>query len=366
MNVKEVLVKNKKAAMIAGLVAVSILLAAVRWFSTFSSASKSDSERQSASKQAETPVVASFLCKKVNFTDELVLTGTIQGGARVELKFNREGRIQKINYHVGDAVKRGATIMELDTREAYLKLQQSESELSQAVDMYRSGAIAKPRLTQAQLAAGIAREDYDRSFIRAPRDGSIGELNAEVGELVTMQNTVGTLVSIENVYVEMGVIEKDLGKLHQGQTVEIGVDTYPGTIFKGKITNIAPQVEGASRTRTVRAELPNEKKLLLPGMFASSHIFIQEKPDTLVVPAAAVRSFNGKQTVFLVRENKHVKETPVEVGYESSDYVEISSGLSNGDKIVAAVSDNLRDGSAVEVIEEKQYQEKKPEASKPS
>jgi RND family efflux transporter MFP subunit len=177
---------------------------------------------------------------------------------------------------------------------------------------------------------------------------------------------VATLVSIENVFVEMGVIEKDLGKLHVGQDVHAEVETYPDIIFKGKIAYIAPQVEGVSRTRTVRAEIPNQKRMLLPGMFARCHIFIQEKPNTLVVPADAVRSFNAKTTVYLIRENNRLQEIPVHVGYESSDYVEISSGLNLGDKIVAAVSDNLRDGVSVEIIEEKAYEEKeKPKEAKP-
>ncbi len=357
-DIKAFLIKNKKIAMPAGIVLVCILLASVRWFSTYSTASRSNEEKQKQKQGSETPVVAAFLCKKVNFTDELILTGTIQGGARVEFRFNRDGRIQKLNYRVGENVKRGAVVAALETEEAHLKLQQAESELSQVIDMYRSGAIAKPRLTQAQLAAELARKEYDRSFIRAPRDGSIGELNVEVGDTVNSQNTVATLVSIENVFVEMGVIEKDLGKLHLNQSVHIEVETYPGVVFIGKINSIAPQVEGASRTRTVRAEIPNDKRLLLPGMFARTHIFIQEKPNTLVVPGAAVRSANGKQSVYLVRENNRLQETPVEAGYESSDYLEIISGLGSGDKIVAALSENIRDGISVEIIEEKQYVEK--------
>ncbi|MCG3205425.1 MAG: Multidrug resistance protein MdtA [Elusimicrobia bacterium] len=342
--------------MAAGIVLVCLLLAGVRWFSSYSSSARSKSEKQSKNRASETPVVAAFVCKKVNFTDELVLTGTMQGGARIEFRFNRDGRIQKLNYRVGDNVKRGAVVAELETGEAYLKLQQAESELSQVIDLYRSGAIAKPRLTQAQLAAELARKEYDRSFIRAPRDGALGELNVEVGDTVTPQNTVATLVSIENVFVEMGVIERDLGKLHLGQSVHVEVETYPGAVFKGKIASIAPQVEGASRTRTVRAEIPNGERLLLPGMFARAYIFIQEKPNTLVVPAAAIRSSNGKHTVYGVRENNKIQEVPVEIGYESSDYTEILSGVGEGDKVVASLPDNLRDGLSVEVIEEKEYQ----------
>jgi membrane fusion protein (multidrug efflux system) len=186
----------------------------------------------------------------------------------------------------------------------------------------------------------------------------LGELNVEVGDTVNTQTTVATLVSIDKVFVEMGVIEKDLGKLHMNQNVHIEVETYLGIVFIGKITNIAPQVEGASRTRTVRAEIANEKRLLLPGMFARTFIFIQEKQDTLVVPSAAVRSVNGKQSVYLILENNRLQETPVETGYESSDYLEILSGLGSGNKIVAALSDDIRDGISIEIIEEKQYLEK--------
>jgi RND family efflux transporter MFP subunit len=237
------------------------------------------------------------LCKKATFVDNLVLTGTLQGGARVELRFNREGKISRIAKRVGETVKQGEIIAELDTAEANIHLQQAESELSQTVELFRAGAVAKPRLMQAQLAAQLARAEFSRSYIRAPRAGSIGELNAEAGEYVNTQMTVASLVSVDTVFVEMGVIEKDLSKLTLGQTVKLEVESYPGTVFEGKITNISPVVEGTSRTRSVKAEIPNPKGVLLPGMFARTKIFVMEKPNTLVVPATAVRIFVIHRTV---------------------------------------------------------------------
>ena len=251
-------------------------------------------------------------------------------------------------------MKKGETIAELDTGEANIRLQQAESELSQSVELYRAGAIAKPRLMQAQLAAQLAREEFSRSYIRAPRDGSIGELNAEAGEYVNTQMTVASLVSVDTVFVEMGVIEKDLSKLTQGQTVKIEVETYPGTVFEGKITNISPIVEGTSRTRSVKAEIPNPKGVLLPGMFARTKIFVMEKPDTLVVPATAVRLVEKVPTVYVIASNK-AKAAPVKIGYESVDYVEILSGVSEGDRVIAQFTDQIRDGAHVEVVEETSY-----------
>jgi len=350
--------KHKKIVAAIGIAAVCGLLFLAQLAINGSKSAKlvKRNSRESQSDQANSrPSVRAFLCKKAKFQDNLVLTGNLQGGARVELRFNREGKIGKINYRVGDKVKKGAVIAELDTGEANIRLQQAESELSQAVELYRSGAIAKPRLTQAQLAAQLAREEFNRSYIKAPRDGSIGEVTAEAGEYVNTQMTIAILVSVDTVYVEMGVIEKDLDKLHLGQTVDIEVETYPGVTFKGKITNIAPMVEGTSRTRSVRAEIPNEKGSLLPGMFAKTKIFIKEIPDALVVPAPAVRPSDKGAEVYLL-EGDRVKLVPVTIGYESLDYVEILSGLKENDKVVAQISENIRDGIKAEVVEETSYE----------
>ncbi|MCB4755984.1 MAG: efflux RND transporter periplasmic adaptor subunit [Elusimicrobia bacterium] len=354
------ILKHKKVVVVGGIALVCLLLGAFRLVMTYGRSGRYGSRGAVEKPSGETlsrPAVQAFVCKKTTFVDNLVLTGTLQGGARVELRFNREGRISKINYRIGGKVLRGAVIAELDTGEANIRLQQAESELSQAVELYRAGAIAKPRLTQAQLAANLAREEFGRSFIKAPREGSIGELNAEVGEYVNTQMTVASLVSIGTVFVEVGVIEKDLGKIRNGQGVDVEVETYPGVVFKGKVAHIAPLVEGTSRTRTVRAEIPNEKGVLLPGMFARVKVFIMEKPDVLVVPWTALREGKaGKEVFRLDGDNVHAQS--VQIGYESSDYVEILSGLKEGDKIVAQVTDRLQDGGHVEVIEETAYGEK--------
>jgi RND family efflux transporter MFP subunit len=343
--------------MAVGIVVVCVALGGVRWFLSYAP-EKKGAGRAGAANTGEAaqgaPSVRAFVCKKATFVDNLVLTGTLQGGARVELRFNREGKIGRIAKRVGETVKRGEIIAELDTAEARIKLQQAESELSQTVELYRAGAIAKPRLMQAQLNAQLAREEFGRSYIKAPRDGSIGELNAEAGEYVNTQMTIASLVSVDTVFVEMGVIEKDLSKLTLGQTVKIEVESYPGTVFEGKITNISPIVEGTSRTRSVKAEIPNPKGVLLPGMFARTKIFVMEKPDTLVVPATAVRIVDKTPTVYTLVSNK-AKAVAVTIGYESVDYDEILGGLSASDRVIAQVTDQIRDGARVEVVEETQY-----------
>ncbi len=352
------LLKHKKIFMIAGIAVVCGILAATQMLMRQSGSHKAAKKTAGGAAGEDigaAPSVRAFVCQKTKFVDNLVMTGNLQGGARVELRFNREGKIGRIAHRVGEKVNKGDMIAELDTAEAKIRLQQAESELSQAVELYRSGAIAKPRLTQAQLAAQLAREEYNRSYIKAPRAGSIGEVNAEVGEYVNTQMTIATLVSVDTVFVEMGVIEKDLDKLHVGQTVDIEVETYPGVVFKGKITNIAPTVEGTSRTRSVRAEIPNEKGSLLPGMFARTKIFIMEKPEALVVPATSVRQSDRGAEVYLINGDT-VKVTPVKIGYESLDYIEIASGLAAGDKVVSQITDRIRDGIKVEVVEELKYE----------
>jgi membrane fusion protein (multidrug efflux system) len=354
------IIKHKRLAMIVGIGTACVLLAGARWFMSYapSNASKNKNSEGTKGESGNTPAVRSFRCKRVTFIDNLVMTGTLQGGSQAELRFDREGRISKVNFGVGDHVKKGAIIAELDTGEAALRRQQAESELSQAVDLFKAGAIAKPRLTQVQLAAELARKEFNRSFLKAPRDSSIGEINSQVGEYVTSQVTVASLVSIDTVFVEMGVIEKDLSKLHNRQTVNIEVESYPGTIFQGKITNIAPVVEGTSRTRLVKAEIPNQKGVLLPGMFAKCRIFIMEKPDTLVIPAGSVRMNGDKAETFLVNGKKIIKAVPIQLGHENADYAEITAGLKEDDVVVENVSENLRDGMSVEVVEELTYEQK--------
>ncbi len=176
-----------------------------------------------------------------------------------------------------------------------------------------------------------------------------------MGEFITPNVKVATLVNLENVVVELGIIEKEIDRVFLGQKVTVNVDTYPGIDFTGRVSNISPLIAGKSKTLTVKADLDNPGGLLLPGMFARIKISIFEKENALLIPSDSLDRSTGEFKVFVVGENNVAYAQPVEVAYLSSDYAQIAGGLEEDELVVVQKPESLADGKRVRIIEVKEY-----------
>lgn len=290
--------------------------------------------------------------KQENFQDTLVAVGNLAGGSEVPLRFEVEGSLEYFPFREGDKVQRGAVIARLRQQDAHLKWKRAELELNQYERLYAIGGVARPRLEEARLAAALARSELDKTTIRATKDGILGDKDAEVGEFVTPNKRIATLVNIETMVLRVGIIEKEIDKVFPGQKVVLTVDTYPGVEFTGKVEQISPIVTGQSRTLTVEARLDNEGGLLLPGMFARTRISVFEEANAMVVPNEAVEKMaEGGHRVYVVNKENHAEARAVEAGYISNQFTQIAKGLTPGELVITQRPQDLKDGAAVKVIE---------------
>lgn len=321
---------------------------------------KADKESQLT--EEEVPVNV-FRVARGTFQDTLSAMGTVKGGSEIELRFQVAGMIKSFNFREGDKVGKGEVIARLDQNDALLKLKQAQIELEEYEKLYSIGAIIKSKLEQARLAARLASSEFEKTYLRAVRDGIIGDKNAEVGEFITPNVKVATLVSLETVVVELGIIEKEIDRIFLGQKVTVNVDTYPGIDFTGRVSNISPLIAGKSKTLSVKANLDNPGGLLLPGMFARIKISIFEKENALLIPSDSLDRSTGEFRVFVVGDNNVAYAQPVEVAYLSSDYAQIAGGIEEDELVVVEKPEALADGKRVRIIEVKEYGETEEEIS---
>lgn len=321
---------------------------------------KADKETQL--REEEVPVNV-FRVARGTFQDTLSAMGTVKGGSEIELRFQVPGMIKSFDFREGDKVGKGEVIARLDQNDALLKLKQAQIELEEYEKLYSIGAIIKSKLEQARLAARLASSEFEKTYLRAVRDGIIGDKNAEVGEFITPNVKVATLVSLETVVVELGIIEKEIDRIFLGQKVTVNVDTYPGIDFVGIVSNISPLIAGKSKTLSVKANLDNPGGLLLPGMFARVKISIFEKENALLIPSDSLDRSTGEFRVFVVGDNNVAYAQPVEVAYLSSDYAQIAGGLEEDELVVVEKPESLTDGKRVRIIEVKEYGESEEEVS---
>ncbi|MCM8794945.1 MAG: efflux RND transporter periplasmic adaptor subunit [Candidatus Omnitrophica bacterium] len=332
--------------------------------------------------EMELPVpVRVFKATRIEFTDFLPTVGTVRGDAEVELKFELNGIIKSVDFKEGDIVKKGQVLAALDETDASARVAYAESKLRAAEaqlalaekreeinqTLFDIGAIIRSKLEEAQLEVKqaeaqvdtardeleIAKVELEKTVMKAPMDGVMGTREVEVGTFVSPQVIVGTIMDIRSVNVELGVIERDIERIKLGQRVKINVDSLPNESFQGNVNNLAPLIEGKSRTLTAKVAVPNPKGKLLPGMFARADIAVYEKPNALVIPTSSLKDSDGDgrfDTVFTV-ENEAAKMKPIVLGYLTTDYAEIREGIQEGEEVISEARGKLKEGSKVTLLE---------------
>jgi membrane fusion protein, multidrug efflux system len=332
----------------------------------------------------ELVTVRTYRVVRGDFIDILPGMGTIKGDREVELRFESNGLVDSMNFFEGDIVRRGDIVATLAQKDAILKLEYSKAKLKtqQLAEgsakikldlhqkLYKDGIIIKPKLEEvlfeyegvksqvssAQKEVEFALSELDKTYRYSPINGVMGTRDVEVGEFVTSNIKIASLYDTSTVIAEMGVIEKDINRVALGQKARITVDTYPGVEFEGQIENIAPIVEGRSRTLAVKIRIRNDspRGTLLPGMFARIWISVYEKKNTIRLPAACLYDLDDNDefdSVYVISPENIAKTTPVKIGYISTDYIEIIDGLREGEQVVSESMAELKEGVKVDVIE---------------
>jgi membrane fusion protein (multidrug efflux system) len=328
--------------------------------------------------------VRTFKATRIEFRDLLPTLGTVRGQSEVELKFEVNGVVKELHFREGDIVTEGQELAILEDRDARLRLEYAESKqrtaeaqlalaqkrLSVNEQLYRLGAIIKPKMEESQIEveqavgqvataqkeADLARSEMAKTVLKAPIDGVMGTREMDIGEYVTPQATVATLMDVNSVFVELGIVERDIERIRLQQRVKVSVDSVPNQTFEGRIDNLAPVIEGKSRTLTAKVKVENPKGQLLPGMFARAEIAVFEKPDALVIPTSALRDADGDgkfESVFLVQGEKAAMKA-ITLGYLTTDYAEISDGLEEGEQVITEARGNLKEGSQISLLEEEE------------
>lgn len=312
---------------------------------------------------------------RVNFRDTLPGLGTVKGFREFDLKFPVNGVVEYINFKEGEKIIQGDIIASLDQKEPLLKLEYANVELEKQTKLFELGSAVEAKLKQAKLEYQSAKAELDKTNLVSLSDGYIGSLAVDRGSFVTPQDKVGTFVDLKDVFVEFGVIEKDINKVKEGQNVEVTVDSFPDQVFKGQVDSVSPLVEGRTRTLKVRSKITNPDEKLRPGMFGRVNVLVYEKEDALVIPSSSFKKKDDQYFVYLVypedsvespsadsddsskapAEQKAVFGTveirPIEVSYVTPDAIEIKTGLEEGDLVIVDIEQELKDKAKVEIAE---------------
>src|SRR6266850_1252810 len=224
--------------------------------------------------------------------------------------------------------------------------EQYEAAIAQARQNYAAVVVARTNVANAEAQLALAQKSLSYAIIPAPIDGFVAERNADVGEYVSPQQKVATIVRTNPLRIRIDIPEQAIPEVHVGQSVSMGTSAWPDKNFSGRIARIAPNVTANSRTLTVEAEIENSSGVLKPGQFATVRILQARPAPAVLIPARAVLTESGVSRVFVIK-NGHSEQRLVQLGQSEGDLIEVKSGVATGEQVATSNLEKLSDGVAV-------------------
>jgi multidrug efflux pump subunit AcrA (membrane-fusion protein) len=224
--------------------------------------------------------------------------------------------------------------------------EQYDVALAQARQNYAAVDVARTNVANAEAALALAKQNLSYAVIPSPMDGFVSERTADLGEYVSPQQKVATVVRTNPLRVRIDVPEQAIPEVRIGQSVSATTSAWPDRNFSGRVARIAPNVSAQSRTLTVEAEIDNSSGTLKPGQFASVRILQERAEPAVLVPARAVITEAGVSRVFVIKDG-HAEQRLVQTGQTEGDLIEIRQGVAADEQVATSNQQQLTDGIAV-------------------
>jgi RND family efflux transporter MFP subunit len=358
----------------------------------------------------ERPLVEVAIARSAAARGTLDLPGDMQALVDAPVFARVDGYLRSRLVDYGDRVKAGQLLAEIDTpeldqqiRQAHATISQSQSALKEAqadldlskanlnlarltVERWRRlntrGVVSRQdadqkeadfAVTEAQVAksqasinttqetvrgneANLQRLEEMKVFARitAPFDGVITNRSVDVGTLINSGNGGAArelfhIAQIQVLRIFVNVPQTNVASMHPGQMAELRVQELPGQVFTAKVTRIANALDAASRAMLTVLEVPNPQGTLMPGMYAQVRFSTGRSEAAVIVPGAVLILGRQGPRVAVVSPDHHIHLRAIRIGQDLGSELEVVSGLSAGEMVVANPSDSVREDAVVEV-----------------
>ena len=267
-----------------------------------------------------------------------------------------EGYVERLHVNVtGQSVGKGQALFEVYSPEL-VSAQREYAIAAQGVEsLSAAGGPAQESMRQLAEASLLRLRNWDISeaqvkalaksgetkrtlTFRSPVSGIITEKRALQGMRFMPGEVLYQVSDLSAVWVIADVFEQDIGAVKLGAEAKVRINAYPDKSFAGKVSYVYPTLNAATRTVPVRVELPNPGLLLKPGMFAQVDMPVSGKGSVLTVPNSAVIDSGTRQVVLVQLTAGRFEPREVKLGNRSSTYVEVISGINDGEAVVVAAN----------------------------
>ena len=299
--------------------------------------------------EEETAIVEVYTTVKETVSHETSYATTVQANIVNNITPQNAGRIRKLNVEVGDFVKQGQILAEID------RVQLDQTELERCRQLYKEGGLSQSEFESMELAFKVSKSSYDNllenTVLRSPISGVVTARNYDVGDMYSMSSPIYTVQQISPVKLLVAVSETDYTKVSKGDKVTVLADALPGEVFKGSVVRLYPTMDAVSHTFNVEVQVANSSARLRPGMYAKASLNMGDT-DSVVIPDAAVvkQQGSGQKLVYVLKADSTVEARIITLGRFSDGKYEVLSGLSEGEVVVVKGQSVLKSGDKVEVV----------------
>ncbi len=290
---------------------------------------------------------------------QMEFTGNVEPLERNIISPSMQLRIQEIFVEVGDPVRKGELLVQMDPSQLLqteVQLNHLEKEYERLDTLHKAGSVSQQQLDQMRTELEVTRSSYENlkenTQLLSPINGVVTARNFENGDMFSMGSGAGllTVMQINPVQVDIHVPESFFPSVEKGMPVSMQLDVYPDTTFRGEVFLRHPTIDAATRTFTVETKFVNADKAIRPGMFGRVKM-VFETMERVTVPDLAIQRQQGTNDryVFVVENGKAVRKN-VKTGRRIDDVYEITSGLTSGEEVVVTGHSGLLDGKPVKVV----------------
>ena len=332
------------------------MLAVALMSSCGSSETEKDAAQQAPVAQAKPKVKIATVNTEEVMQNE-VYTTTVEAEVKNNIIPNSPLRIEKILVEVGDYVKKGQQLVNLDASsldQLKLQVENQTIDFKRVEALYNVGGASKAEYDNAKTQLEVNKKSLanrlENTVLVSPIDGVITKRNYDNGDMYGGQPIL-VVEQISPVKMKVNVSESLYAVTNKNLDVNLNFEAYGNQVFDGKINIIYPTIDAATHTFPVEIKLDNKDAKVRPGMYGKVTINFGTKSHVVVPDVAVIKQAgSGDFYVYTYADGK-VKNNKVELGKRLGDRYELISGVENGSQVVIAGHAGISDGAEVEVVE---------------
>lgn len=284
-------------------------------------------------------------------------TATVEASVTNKIAPQMAVRIDKVFAEVGDKVRKGQKLAQMDQSnliQSKVQMENIEAEFKRLDELYKIGGVSKSQWEAQKTSLEIAKTSYrnlsENTQLISPINGVVTARNYDSGDMFSMGTPIFVVEEIRPVKLLVNISETLFTQVKKGMPVDVKLDVYGDETFAGKVSLVYPSIDSQTRTFPVEITVANNDERVRPGMFARVTINFGVKQNVVVPDLAIVKqSGSGDRYIYVYKDGK-VSYNKVELGRRMGDKYELISGVENGDQVVVTGQSRLNDGMEVEIV----------------